>query len=266
MPSPFPGMDPFLEGYLWVDVHQRLANQISARLSPLISPRYVARLAVAVVEDETGEAEIGVMYPDVEIIEPTPTRAVRTLREQGVALTPLEQIEATPWVVVPTNLKYRQITVEIRDTGKNELVTSIEILSPVNKRSPGLEKYRAKRKRLYDAGVHLLEIDLLRRGTRALSDKRSAQVPYAVMLTRAGAETAQVWRIRLQDKLPTVLVPLRREDPDVLLDLQAAFTPIYDVARYDLTIDYATKPPPPELSPQDEAWMRELLKTSRTTP
>ncbi|MCK6571246.1 DUF4058 family protein, partial [Myxococcota bacterium] len=25
-------------------------------------------------------------------------------------------------------------------------------------------------------------------------------------------------------------MPLRREDPDVLLDLQAAFTPIYDVA------------------------------------
>lgn len=275
MPSPFPGMDPFLEGYLWVDVHQALASKLREALAPRISPRYVARLAVAVVEDETGEAEIGVMYPDVEIIEPTPTRALRTLREAGVALTPLEQIEAgvpltplepieaTPWVVVPTNLKYRQVTVEIRDTAKNDLVTSIEILSPVNKRSPGLEKYRAKRKRLYDAGVHLLEIDLLRRGTRALSDKKSSEVPYAVILTRAGAETAQVWRIRLQDKLPTVLVPLR-EDPDILLDLQAALTLIYDVARYDLTIDYSTKPPPPDLSPQEETWMRELLKASRT--
>ncbi len=28
MPSPFPGMDPYLEGYLWLDVHQSLASQI----------------------------------------------------------------------------------------------------------------------------------------------------------------------------------------------------------------------------------------------
>ena len=43
MPSPFPGMDPYLEGYLWSDVHQSLAAQIKRQLVPFISPRYVAR-------------------------------------------------------------------------------------------------------------------------------------------------------------------------------------------------------------------------------
>ncbi len=44
MPSPFPGMDPYLEGYLWPDVHHRLATQISDQLMPMLRPRYVARV------------------------------------------------------------------------------------------------------------------------------------------------------------------------------------------------------------------------------
>lgn len=46
MPSPFPGMDPYLEGYLWPDVHHRLATQISDQLMPMSRPRYVARIEI----------------------------------------------------------------------------------------------------------------------------------------------------------------------------------------------------------------------------
>jgi hypothetical protein len=45
MPSAFPGMDPYLEGDMWQEFHERLANQISAQLMPLLAPRYVALLA-----------------------------------------------------------------------------------------------------------------------------------------------------------------------------------------------------------------------------
>src|SRR5688500_13992178 len=68
MPSPFSGMDPYLEGYLWPDVHHRLATQISDQLMPLLRPKYVARLDIHMVTDATPEAEIGIMYPDVEIV------------------------------------------------------------------------------------------------------------------------------------------------------------------------------------------------------
>lgn len=264
MPSPFPGMDPFLEGYLWVDVHQALASEIRAQLAPRISPRYVARLAVSVIEDESADIEIGVMYPDVEIIEPISQNPGRALGEATAVLVAPKAPTISPSVTLPLNLKYRQVTVEIRDAGKNELVTSIEILSPVNKREPGLTKYREKRKRLYDAGVHLLEIDLLRRGTRALNRRQVSQVPYAVMLTRSFAQQVQVWAIHLQDPLPTVPVPLRRSDPDVPLELQPALNEIYDIARYDLTIDYTTEPPPPAMSEAAETWMRELLSSMGT--
>ena len=79
MPSPFPGMDPYLEGYLWPDVHHRLATQISDQLMPLLRPRYVARIEIQVVPDETPEADIGIMYPDVEIVR---------ARQSGSALPP----------------------------------------------------------------------------------------------------------------------------------------------------------------------------------
>ena len=48
MPSLFPGMDPYLEGHLWPDVHHRLATEISRQLTPRLRPRYVARLDIYV--------------------------------------------------------------------------------------------------------------------------------------------------------------------------------------------------------------------------
>ncbi|GIV98868.1 DUF4058 family protein [Roseiflexus sp.] len=45
MPSPFPGMDSYLEGELVQAFHERLAHQISVALMPPIRPRSVALLA-----------------------------------------------------------------------------------------------------------------------------------------------------------------------------------------------------------------------------
>src|SRR5215813_3616684 len=69
VPSPFPGMDPYLEGYLWPDVHSALAHTIRQQLAPQIQPKYVARIEISVIEDHSPEAEIGIMYPDVEVIK-----------------------------------------------------------------------------------------------------------------------------------------------------------------------------------------------------
>lgn len=70
MPSPFPGMNPYLEGYLWPDVLMALAHKIRQQLAPQLQPNYVARLEISVVEDETFETEIGVMYPYVRLANP----------------------------------------------------------------------------------------------------------------------------------------------------------------------------------------------------
>ena len=149
--------------------------------------------------------------------------------------------------------------VEIRDTASNQLVTSIEILSPVNKREPGLTQYRQKRQRLYQAGIHLMEIDLIRRGIRPVAHPRMPDASYVIALTRVHAGKTDVWVRTIQESLPTLPVPLRAPDDDVLLDLGAALEAVYEEAAYDLSIDYQQAPPPPSLTPEEVRWTQELL-------
>ena len=127
-------------------------------------------------------------------------------------------------------------------------MTSIEILSPVNKREPGLKQYRTKRQRLHAAGVHLLELDLLRRGSRPIAHPRLPSSHYLVTLTRAGTGQTEIWPLTMREALPIVPVPLRPPDHDIALDLSDALTATYNEAAYDLSIDYTQEPPQPELS------------------
>ncbi len=139
MPSPFPGMDPYLEGYLWPDVHNRLVVEIARRLAPLLRPRYVARIEVSVVKDENPEAEIGILYPDIEVLRNRArTRDVQDDREAEKG-TGLATILTAP-ITIPRldPIEVRLSRIEVRDTSGDELVTTIEILSPVNKRGKGL--------------------------------------------------------------------------------------------------------------------------------
>ena len=135
----------------------------------------------------------------------------------------------------------------------------IEILSPVNKREPNLSRYQDKVTNLHHAAVHILEIDVLRRGTRIHTDPRLRSATYLVTLTRALEYKLEAWPLSLQDKLPTVPVPLRPPDPAVPLDLSAAFAEVYDEAAYDLSLNYRQPPPPPPLSPADAAWLETAL-------
>ena len=42
MPSPFPGMDPYIESpELWSDFHNNLASEMQAQLNRLIQPRCI---------------------------------------------------------------------------------------------------------------------------------------------------------------------------------------------------------------------------------
>lgn len=241
MPA-FPGMNPYLEGALWPDVHQALATKIRQLLVPQIRPRYVARLELYIVEDTDPEAELGIMYPDIEIVQRTPS-STDVVGEPTMSGTSVAAAPLTIPMLAPISVRIP--TVELRLATTGQLVTCIEILSPVNKREPGLQRYRHKRQRLHEAGVHLLELDLLRRGTRSLSHPRLLVTDYQLTLTRATARVHSVWPIALADALPMLPVPLHEPDPDVVLDLGAALRAIAAEADYDGSIDYGAEPPPP---------------------
>jgi hypothetical protein len=248
-------MDPYLEGYLWPDVHNAIAGKIRQQRAPQLQPRYVARLEVYVVEDTFPESNIGIVYPDVEVMQ------VKTQPQPGLAPAPGSTAVTPAPLTLPViqSVPVKITTVDIRDTAQNQLVTCIEILSPVNKRKPGLDQYRQKRQRLYQAGIDFLELDLLRRGQRPFDQPQLPAVAYAIALTRAHSNTMDIWPLTLQDRLPTLPVPLCHPDPDAILELAEVLNEIYDEAFYGLSIDYRQAPPPPPLSDEEEAWVRSQL-------
>jgi hypothetical protein len=255
-------MDPYLEGHLWPDVHHELASKIREQLTPQLRPRYVARIEVYVVTDEDPLVEVGIMYPDIEIVEAKrrssalqPTVVVASPVAAGVPPAPFELPLLAP-------IPVRVASVEIRDATKSELITTIEIISPVNKRGQGLKSYREKRQNLLDGGVHLLEIDLIRRGQRPLEQQVIPASAYRLTLTRAPASKAEIWPIQLPDPLPLLPVPLRAPDRDVILNLAQALQEVYEVGAYDLTIDYTTPPPPPLLTKEEYGWLIDCLQTA----
>jgi hypothetical protein len=261
MPSPFPGMDPYLEGPLWPDVHQALAAEIRRRLAAQIRPRYVARLATRFVADLRGIGPARILYPDVDVTVARPAHEPVTTYEPPVELAP--PLVTPPLVLTqPEPPRIKLVTVEIRDAQEGRLVTSIEILSPINKRGDGLVEYQNKRWLVMDSPAHLLELDLLRRGHRPVSFERVEekdrplveQASYFAFLTRSGSgRKVETWPLKIRDQLPVLPVPLLAPDPDAGLDLEAAMQAIYDEAAYDLSIDYQ-EPPDPPLAGDDAEW------------
>ena len=74
-----------------------------------------------------------------------------------------------------------------------------------------------------------------------------------------------VYAWSLRDRLPTVRIPLRKPDPDVPLDLSAAFTAAYDGGRYSRRLRYDVPTPAP-LAEADRLWASEVAGTVRTAP
>jgi uncharacterized protein DUF4058 len=52
MPSPFPDMDPYLEGALWTTFHFALGAEIVRQLAPRLRPRYLVLPVEPLLDDE----------------------------------------------------------------------------------------------------------------------------------------------------------------------------------------------------------------------
>lgn len=262
MPSPFPGMDPYIEqSKLWVDFHNRLADEISAQLNSQIRPDYFARLTPYTTYEVIGISQVvqrRTIRPDVGVM----------LREQRTwATSPVAVIEKAPVEsIVENEVQVDLLSVEIYRAQEEVLVTAIEILSPVNKQ-PSHEAYTdylRKRRELLRSDVHLMEIDLLRGGTRPPLYRPVPTAPYYVVLSRTNQRPfVEVWPLQLQAKLPVLPVPLLAPDPDAPLDLGEVVAAVYERGGYDVQIDYTEAVPPPALSAAETAWVEEHLAPIR---
>ncbi len=254
MPSPFPGMDPYLESHEWTSVHYELSSQIARQLVPQVSPRYtvrtVERFVTTILDD--GEIKKSSIYPDVGVAE-TKTRYEIGRQQFYTPSLPLQLITIMP-------SKVPHVTVEIRTVGERELITAIEVISPTNKQGRGYREYLDKRDNILTSMVHLVEIDLLRVGRRVPMKSPLPDAPYFIFLSRAEKRPiTDVWPIPFEMPLPTIPIPLLAEDADAILDLQLVLNTVYDDMRYDLTVNYH-EPPEITLEGETAVWATNLLQ------
>jgi len=254
MPSPFPGMNPWLEQVdVWHDFHQRFITRIGDALAQHIRPAYLTKIDENVyIHELSVEQRLLLGRPDIAVFEGSGSAA------------PVGQKTATLPVaygsLLPCSDRISESFIEIRDTNDRDLITVIELLSPTNKQSgPDREQYLAKRKLLLSANVHFVEIDLLRGGAR-MPVEGLAQCDYAVMVSRSYERPkVGLWPTGIREALPVIPVPLKQEDPDAVLDLQQLLHETFDAAGYADYI-YQGRPRPP-LQPDDEVWAKQYLAT-----
>jgi hypothetical protein len=252
MPSPFPGMNPYLEQErVWSDFHESFMPAARDALAVQVRPHFIAKINEHLFIHELPEdARRFVGRADVSVTRPSFAAAA-----EGAATA---AVEAPAKVRLPAVDVERLSFVEIRDRDDWQLVTVIELLSPANKYAgPDREQYLAKRGQLLASPVHVVEIDLLRGGPR-MPMQDLPECDYCVLVSRAQERPdAGVWPLRLRAPLPAVPIPLRPPHPDAQLDLQQLLHRIYDGAGYE---DFIYRSPPqPRLSPEDASWAQQFV-------
>lgn len=80
MPSPFPGMDPYLEGNLWTGFHGDLATEARRQLAATLAPKYFPFSTRYVVYEKSDYPDVEVPHHAVEIRE-LQTRRLLTVIE-----------------------------------------------------------------------------------------------------------------------------------------------------------------------------------------
>ena len=234
MSSPFPGMNPYLEHpELFPGLHHWLTTEIARFLSPQLRPKY--RVAVQVR-----------MY---EIIDESSFVGVTSSTGKSVkAKVPV------PWTI-------KEGYLEVREVGTEALITTIEILSPSNKRAgKGREKYLRKREQVLETRTNLVEIDLLRKGEPMPIVDNNIQSHYRILVYRGETRPfADLYAFNLQNVIPTFPLPLRSDDSEPVINLQELLNEIYDVSGYDLVVDYSQEAVP-GLSEENKIWVDGVLK------
>ena len=257
MPSPFPGMNPYLEqNDAWEDFHQNYITHAQEALAAEVGVNYVVKIETRLYVHELAAADRKfTARADVSLsmVEPRQSDARSAV---AVATAPVElplsavDIERYSWL-------------EIRDRRDRRVVTAIELLSPTNKTpGPDRDDYLTKRAMLLLGPAHFIEIDLRRGGTRPAPPPLPPCAYYVALRRARGNGNLGVWPLSLKDRLPLIPVPLKAPDPDVVLDLQAVLDHAYDAARYGNYI-YSDSPEPP-LSAEEGAWAQQYLPSAAT--
>ena len=258
MTSPFPGMDPFIESQKWEDFHTRFLTAISDSIVTSVRPFYTVEVERRIyLETHDPTTPVQSFIADSALMKTGRETALQAVEsEGGVAVMTEAEIEVKT-CTIPFIEEHRETFLTIRRGKPSEVVTVIELLSPTNKRkgTDGRQQYTEKSSALLKTKTHFVELDLLRSGERTLVSEPPAG-DYFAMISRAERRPfVEVYGWRLLSRLPVIPIPLAGNDPDVKLDLQQAFTLVYDRAGYDYALDYQ-QPVTPALTEAEAARLK----------
>jgi hypothetical protein len=244
-------MNPYLEqDYDWHEFHSNFVVQTQRYLYPLVGSRYIVKTETrlilhAVPEDERrffAVADVGVARPGVD-------------DEGGVATA---TVDAPVLLDLPNFEVEKTRYLRIVDKENRRVVTTIELLSPSNKKG-GTDRdvYLAKRNELFRSEVHFVEIDLRRWGVRPAPPELPSCDYYALVSPHEDRPRVGLWPFGLRDPLPSIPIPLRAPDLPVMLNLKAVLDEVYDATGFGNHI-YQQVPDPP-LNAVDAAWAHQIL-------
>lgn len=250
MPSPFPGMNPYLENSeIWSEFHSRMIVAVADALDDCLSRDYRVAVEKRVYLSEAGES-ILVGIPDVSVTATTTNRNSDT--NLATIVQPVN-------VEIPIAEEVQERFLEIREVATGTVITTIELLSPKNKRpGEGRIAYLQKRQKILTSATHLIEIDLLR-GGEPLPMIGAVTSNYRILISRSPQRPkAQLYAFNIRQEIPAFPIPLRAEEAEPLIELQPLLHRVYDRARLELAINYS-QPCTPKLSLEDETWRQSLM-------
>lgn len=272
MPSPFPGMDPYLEDpVIFPDLHDSMITYLREALQARLPEPYFAA-GRSLIWVETSERFI---EPNGNVLRPA-DEGEGSRPAGGVAVAPVPPRSQPVVVHVPHDeRRHTWAEVRLRREEGERVVAVLEVLSPTNK-TPGeyrRDLYLRKQREILYSETHLVEIDLLRGG------RHTTAVPLAAALRAAGPfdyhvcvhrfdnlEDFYVYPVRLPDPLPEVDIPLLPGDGDVRLDLQAILNRCYDSGPYRRQVRYGRRALVPPLRPEQAEWANQVLRDRGLLP
>jgi len=227
MPSPFPGMDPYLEHpKLWPSFQHQLLAGLYQNLQPGLVERYRARVGTRAYTAET------ILFTSIIREEHSEEYIEVRNRTDGKLITLVE-------VVSPAN----------------------------KTTTAGRTAYLEKRREALSQRAGVVEIDLVMQGKPTLNYSRDGlpEYDFVVTVTRSTApDRYEIYTSTLQKRLPKFKVPLAADDRDALMDLQSAFSRAFELGNFADSIDYKNPPPPDvPLSDANAAFLDLTLKVQK---
>lgn len=222
MPSPFPGMDPYLEhASVWSTFHYNLMNVLFQVVTPSLIEKYRARVVERVFTVEQ------VLFTSVQREEYREPFLELRQRTDGKLVTLVEAVS-------PTNK-----------------TTAV-----------GRQNYQHKHNEAMRFRANIVEIDLVLEGQRMhdFSRENLPSWDYSVVVTRAPRpEQYELYTAALDKRLPRFRLPMGADDRDVVVDLQAVVHRVYDQADLGKAVDYQSNPTTP-LAAAQLAWLDGVLR------